>query len=270
MFTCPPPCPCSEGRTLWRCVARLTPLQPQASSRPHAGRQAHAANHPPCSSPLTFTCPFPSPPLLQVACGAHTTLALTDGGHVYNWGAHAVTPSPPTRMRLGGSPACTLAAGSGHCAIVIGEYPLVSTSEADLSRAVGFQQTASRAVIPASVGSELGSISAIVEAGVPLDADPATVLQELHELRGVLAHEEARRDATSAELMDLQQQLQQVLVDEEMLRERRGGVEPAEQPNLSKGVAFVDADTYKSMLLDEQVELSLFGFKVALAKSKRA
>ena len=57
----------------------------------------------------------------------------------------------------------------------------------------------------------------------------------------------------------------QTLVDEEMLRERRGGAEPPAQPNLNKGLALVDASTYKSMLPEEQVELNVFGFKVAYA-----
>jgi hypothetical protein len=69
----------------------------------------------------------------------------------------------------------------------------------------------------------------------------------------------------NGELMEMQQQLQQVLVDEEMLRERRGGQEPPSAPSLTKGVALVDRSTYASMLPDEQVEVNLFGFRVAVA-----
>lgn len=202
---------------------------------------------------------------VEVACGAHTTLALTDGGHVYSWGAHAVAPPPPTRVRLGGS-ACTIGCGGGHQAVALGEYPVTVSADLALARQVGFEPPVTRASIPPSVASELGPmLSSVVEARVAPDADPATVLRELHELRGLLAFEEARRDAANSELMQLQQQLQQVLVDEEMLRERRGGAEPPAEPQLAKGVAVVDSSTYQSMLPDERLELSLFGFKVALA-----
>ena len=123
----------------------------------------------------------------------------------------------------------------------------------------------------------------------------------MHELRGLLAHEEAKRDQVrdsaharaaarrrrrarelagtacvtlvrqvNAELMQLQQTLQQVLIDEEMLRERRGGVEPpAEPPSLSKGFALVDQSTYDSMCPDEHVEINFFGFKVAVATRRK-
>ena len=139
-------------------------------------------------------------------------------------------------------------------------------SDLALARQVGFEPPVTRASIPPMVADALGPLSAVVEARVPPDADPASVLRELHELRGLLAHEESRRDAANAELMELQQQLQQVLVDEEMLRERRGGEEPPPPPShLGKGLALVDASTYKSMLPDERLEVSLFGFKLAVA-----
>ena len=54
------------------------------------------------------------------------------------------------------------------------------------------------------------------------------------------------------------------------LRERRGGVEPPAEPPLSKGFALVDKSTYASMLPDEQVELNLFGFKVAYALTTKS
>jgi alpha-tubulin suppressor-like RCC1 family protein len=200
----------------------------------------------------------------QVACGSHCTLALTDGGQLFSWGARSAQASPPSRLRLGGA-ACTLAAGGGHCLAATGDYPVTHASDLALARTVGFEPPATRAAIPHAVADQLGPLSAVVEARVPPDADPAVVLRELQELRGLLAHEEARRDAVNTELMELQQQLQQVLVDEEMLRERRGGVEPPSEPPLHKGVALVDSTTYASMLPDEQVELNLFGFKVAVA-----
>ena len=57
-----------------------------------------------------------------------------------------------------------------------------------------------------------------------------------------------------------------LLDDEEMLRERRGGEEPPPPPShLGKGLALVDASTYESMLPDERLEVSLFGFKLAVA-----
>ena len=202
---------------------------------------------------------------VEVACGAHCTLALTDGGQVFTWGGHSAQPPPPTRVRLGGA-ACTLGCGGGHCAVGIGEYPCTVPSDLALARQVGFEPPVTRASIPPMVADALGPLSAVVEARVPPDADPASVLRELHELRGLLAHEESRRDAANAELMELQQQLQQLLVDEEMLRERRGGEEPPPPPShLGKGLALVDASTYKSMLPDERLEVSLFGFKLAVA-----
>ena len=56
-----------------------------------------------------------------------------------------------------------------------------------------------------------------------------------------------------------------MLIDEEMLRERRGGAEPPAEKPLGKGLALVDTATYKSVLPEEQVELNVFGFKVAFA-----
>ena len=44
-----------------------------------------------------------------------------------------------------------------------------------------------------------------------------------------------------------------------------GPCQPPAEPQLAKGVAVVDSSTYQSMLPDERLELSLFGFKVALA-----
>ena len=60
-----------------------------------------------------------------------------------------------------------------------------------------------------------------------------------------------------------------MLIDEEMLRERRGGAEPPSNPAIAKGVALMDRSTYQSMLPEEQLELNLFGFKVAYAVTTR-
>ena len=166
---------------------------------------------------------------VDVACGAHCTLALTDGGLLFSWGAHSVVAAPPQRVRVGGM-GCGLAAGGGHYALALGEYPPVVAADVALAKSVGFEPAATRAHLPAAVASELGPLSTLVEARVPADADPSRVMREVHELRALLAHEEARRDACNSQLMALQQQLQQVLIDEEMLRERRGGVEPPDQP----------------------------------------
>ena len=203
---------------------------------------------------------------VEVACGIHSTLALTDGGQVYSWGAHAVQASPPQRVRMA-TASCTLAAGGGHYAAAAGEYPVVSAADQKLARAIGFEAPKTRAILP-QVAGEVGPMTALIECPVPADAEPDVVLRELHELRGLLAMEERKRDTINAELMQLQQDLQQVLVDEEMLRERRGGVEPPQEPVLSKGLALVDSKTYASMLPDEQFEANLFGFKVAIATTK--
>ena len=67
-----------------------------------------------------------------------------------------------------------------------------------------------RAAIPTAVADGLaaaGPLSAVVEARVPADADPHAVVRELHELRGLLAREEERRDALNEDLMTLQLQL---------------------------------------------------------------
>ena len=105
---------------------------------------------------------------------------------------------------------------------------------------------------------------------MPPDADPHVVVRELQELRGLLAHEEAKSEALNDEYMRLQQQLQQVLVDEEMLRERRQGAgPPPEKPSLGKGLALVDKNTYHKLLPDEQVEVNLFGLKVAMAVTSK-
>ena len=58
-------------------------------------------------------------------------------------------------------------------------------------------------------------------------------------------------------------------MDEEMLRERRGGAEPPSNPMVGKGVALMDRSTYHSMLPEEQVEVNLFGFKMAVAVTSK-
>ena len=205
--------------------------------------------------------------LVEVACGAHMTLARDDGGHLWTWGSHSVHVAPPARLRLGGS-ACALAAGGGHCAVGVGD-PVASASDMALAHEVGFAMPVSRAVLPEGATAELGALAALVDAPVPADADPSRVMKEVQELRGLLAFEEARREGVHSELQALQQQLQQVLMDEEMLRERRGGAEPPSNPAVGKGVTLVDKNTYHSMLPDEQVEVNLFGFKVGIAYTSK-
>ena len=210
---------------------------------------------------------------VDVACGAYSTLALTDGGTAFSWGAHAVHAAPPARVRLSGN-ACGIAAGGGHCCAALGEYPIAHPSDVALAHVIGFQLPMTRAAIPTAVADGLaaaGPLSAVVEARVPADADPHAVVRELHELRGLLAREEERRDALNEDLMTLQLQLQQALVDEEMLRERRDGVgPPSAPPSLGKGLALIDKTTYERMLPDEQVELNLFGLKVAMAVTSKS
>ena len=220
------------------------------------------------------TAPSPVPSLqgkrfVEVACAAHSTLALTDGGQPYAWGALAGRAAPPEAVRLGGVAACTIGAGGNHFGAAIGEYPVISAGDLALARKVGFEPARTRAAVSAAVASELGPISTLLEKGVDANAEPEAVLRELHELRGLLALEEQKRDTTNRDLMELQQQLQQVLVDEELLRERRGGAEPPPAPAVNKGVAVVDKKTYEAMLPDEQVEINLFGFKLAVATSKK-
>ena len=207
---------------------------------------------------------------VEIACGSHSTLALTDGGQLFSWGTHVVgAAAPPARVRMSGA-ACTIAAGGAHSAAAFGDYPVVSAADLAIARSVGFEPPRTRAALPAGVASEMGSLTALLEARVAPDASPDTVLRELHELRGLLAAEEGKRDVVNSELMELQQQLQQTLVDEEMLRERRGGVEPPPEPSLTKGLALVDKNTYASMLPDEQLEVNLFGFKLAVATRSKA
>jgi len=56
-----------------------------------------------------------------------------------------------------------------------------------------------------------------------------------------------------------------VLLDEEMLRERRQGMGPPTEPARVKGCALIDSSTYASMLPEEQVEVNLLGFRLAFA-----
>lgn len=100
---------------------------------------------------------------------------------------------------------------------------------------------------------------------MPPDAEPAAVVAQLNELRALLAREERKRDRTNAELMALQQQLQQVLVDEEMLREQRGGREAPSAARKGAPVALLDPQQYASMHPEEHAELTLGGFKMSYA-----
>ena len=59
--------------------------------------------------------------------------------------------------------------------------------------------------------------------------------------------------------MQLQQKLQQTLVEEELMREQRGGSEIEPPPRVHKGMALLDGKAYSAMLPDEQLEINLFG-----------
>lgn len=216
-----------------------------------------------CPEPRLVT-PMLGKSLVGIACGAHSTLARDDGGQLWKWGASSAEPSPPTRLRLGGA-ACALGAGGGHCAVAVGE-PLLPTADMALAREVGFVMPTSRAILSgAGNAAQAHAAMALVDAPIPADADPARIMSEVHALRGLLALEEARREQVYQELEALERQLQQVLWDEEMLRERRGGAEPPSVPAVAKGVALVDRSTYHSMLPEEQVEINLFGLKMGIA-----
>jgi len=147
--------------------------------------------------------------------------------------------------------------------------PCPDTSDLALAHDVGFTPPVYRAVLSDDDGARLGALAALVDAPVLADADPARVMREVHELRGLLAIEERRREGVHAELVALQQQLQQVLTDEGMLRERRGGAEPPAEPSVSKGVALMDKSTYHSMLPEEKVEFNLFGLKLGFAVTSK-
>ena len=101
------------------------------------------------------------------------------------------------------------------------------------------------------------------------DADPAAVLQQLNALRGALAQAEARKEAVTNELADLQGELQRAMLEQEILRETRGGDEPPPEPPITKGVAVVDPMTYDAMLPEEQAELQIFGFKMSFATTTK-
>ena len=175
--------------------------------------------------------------------------------------------NPPSRLRLGGS-ACAVAAAGGHALAVLGEA-LPDAAELALARQVGFVLPASRAALSDGVLSELGPLSRLVEQPPPPDADPAAVLQQLNALRGALAQAEARKEAVTNELADLQGELQRAMLEQEILREQRGGDEPLPEPPVTKGVALVDPPTYDAMLPEEQAELQIFGFKLSLATTTK-
>lgn len=121
-----------------------------------------------------------------------------------------------------------------------------------------------------ALSTELGTNVRLVERRPGADSDPEQVVQELRDLRELLQQEEVRRDRLNTELMELQHQLQQTLLDEELMRERRGGVEPTQKPSLNKGVALIDGRTYASMLPEEQLEVNVFGFKMSCACTSSA
>jgi hypothetical protein len=239
---------------------------------------------------------------VDVACGARCTLTLTDGGTIYCCGGEAAAAQ---RLRLAGGAACAFAAGGGHCCAAMGDAPAPQTdAELALAHRVGFALPAGREAAPAAVVSGLelaGPPSALIESRAAPDAEPSVVVRELQQLRALLAQEEAHRDATSAELAALQEQLQNSLVEEELMRERRGGEGAPEADAaaaLGKGLALMDKETYagghvafvlarrspvwlsakstddglgasfgryEKMLPDERLEVNLAGLKVAMA-----
>ena len=204
---------------------------------------------------------------VAVACGAYSTAVLLDSGHLWRWGGRGLAMNPPSRLRLGGS-ACAVAAAGGHALAVLGEA-LPDAAELALARQVGFVLPASRAALSDGVLSELGPLSRLVEQPPPPDADPAAVLQQLNALRGALAQAEARKEAVTNELADLQGELQRAMLEQEILRETRGGDEPPPEPPITKGVAVVDPMTYDAMLPEEQAELQIFGFKMSFATTTK-
>ena len=85
----------------------------------------------------TVVAPMRGKRVVGLACGTYTTLARTDAGHVWEWGAHSVHPTPPTRVRFGGT-ACAVGAAGGHCAVAIGAGVL-DAADLALARSVGFE-----------------------------------------------------------------------------------------------------------------------------------
>ena len=61
----------------------------------------------------------------------------------------------------------------------------------------------------------------------------------------------------------------QVLVDEEMLREQRGGREASSAARKGAPVALLDPQQYASMHPEEHAELTLGGFKMSCAENPR-
>lgn len=200
---------------------------------------------------------------VEIAASSFGTSCRTDAGHVWQWGGSAITHPAPARVRLGGS-ACALGAGGGHVAVALGE-PLPDAAEQGLARQVGMLLPPTRAAVAESLTREAGpTVAALVEHVPPPDADPTQVLAQLQQLRALLQAEEHKRDTAAAELDALQAQLQQVVFEQELMREQRGAPEPA-QARGHGPVGLIDTGAYAAMLPEEQVELNLFGFRVSYA-----
>ena len=144
---------------------------------------------------------------VAVSCAAYATLVRTESAHAWAWGGRELEPPPPHRVRLGGAVGA-LSCGGGHYAAALGDA-FADAADVALAREVGFHLPPSRELLPPAAAAELGPHATLVETRVPPDAEPAAVVAQLNELRALLAREERKRDRTNAELMALQQQLQQ-------------------------------------------------------------
>jgi len=209
---------------------------------------------------------------VEVACSSYATACRTDTGHVWRWGGSAIAPLEPTRIRLGGS-ACCVAAGGGHVAVALGE-PLGDAADRSLARQVGVLLPSSQAevaeVVAQAAGHGVSGLASLLQQTLPADADPSLVLAQLQQLRGLLQQQERRRDDAEDELAQLQAALQETVYEQELMREQRGAPEDQGQAAAAaaaggRGVTMLDSPTYSSMLPEEQVELSLFGFRISYA-----
>ena len=97
----------------------------------------------------------------------------------------------------------------------------------------------------------------------PPDADPATVLQ--HFLDGCAARSPTpRAKKVLQERLELAELhgIQRAMLEQEILREQRGGDEPLPEPPVTAGVALVDPPTYaRNLFRSEQDDFQIFGFK---------
>ena len=129
----------------------------------------------------------------------------------------------------------------------------------------------SQAAVAEAVSREAGGLASLLQQQLPPDADPSAVLVQLQQLRALLQQEEKKRDTVAEELGQLQQQLQQAVYEQELMREQRGAPEPPTDGAArgAPGVSLIDEPTYSSMLPEEQVELNLFGFRISYAVTSK-